>query len=147
MRKPRSTTIFPSLLAIACLRSQNYNMFQNRGFERGGTEGMGIPTGIGIVDTMIGFPAADMKEQYRFITSRTKDAQSRDEFDFPVEYMFKGVPDKKKLTDSSDPVAITLSEMDRWGIEKALVGVEGGAGAQAVRKHPDRFIPSTGVDP
>ena len=108
---------------------------------------MGIPTGIGIVDTMIGFPAADMKEQYRFITSRTKDAQSREEFEFPVEYMFRNVPDKKKLTDSSDPVAITLSEMDRWGIEKALVGIEGGAGARAVREHPDRFIPSTGVDP
>jgi uncharacterized protein len=108
---------------------------------------MGIPTGIGIVDTMIGFPAADMKEQYRFITSRTKDAQSQEEFEFPVEYMFKDVPDKKKLTDSSDPVAITLAEMDTWGIEKALVGVEGGAGGRAVRSHPDRFIPSTGVDP
>jgi predicted TIM-barrel fold metal-dependent hydrolase len=107
---------------------------------------MGIPTGIGIVDTMIGFPAPDMKEQYRFITSRTKDAESRESFEFPVEYMFKDPPDKK-LTHSSDPVAITLSEMDRWGIERALIGLEGELGQRALRDHPDRFIPSTGVDP
>ena len=56
---------------------------------------MGIPTDIGIVDTMIGFPHRDMKETYRFITNQTKDRQSKDDFEFPVEYMFKDVPEKK----------------------------------------------------
>ena len=53
-----------------------------------------MPTDIGIVDTMLGFPHADMKEVYRFITQQTKDTQSKEEFDFPVEYMFKDVPEK-----------------------------------------------------
>jgi len=34
---------------------------------------MTIPSGIGIIDTMIGVPHADMKETYRFITQQTKD--------------------------------------------------------------------------
>ena len=56
---------------------------------------MSIPTDTGIVDTMIGFPSPNMKETYAFITRQTKDRQSKEEFDFPVEYMFKDVPDKK----------------------------------------------------
>ena len=55
---------------------------------------MGMPTGIGIIDTMIGFPHGDMKEAYRFITRQTRDKESKEDFEFPVEYMFKDVPDK-----------------------------------------------------
>jgi uncharacterized protein len=97
---------------------------------------MGMPSGIGIIDTMIGFPHRDMKETYAFITRQTKDAESKDDFEFPVEYMFKDVPEKK-LVDSEDPVALTLSEMDRWGVERGLIGVG----------DPNGSIPSTGFDP
>ncbi len=109
---------------------------------------MGFPQGIGIVDTMVGFPHGDMKQAYAFITKQTKDRQSTEEFDFPVEYMFKQVPEKD-LVDSSDPVAVTLSEMDRWGIELALIGVggEGGSGEEALKRYPDRFIPSASCEP
>jgi len=109
---------------------------------------MGIPTDIGIVDTMIGFPHRDMKETYRFITNQTKDRQSKDDFEFPVEYMFKDVPEKK-LRDSDDPVATTLWEMDRWGVERGLIGVGRGddTGDRALKLHPDRFIPSASFDP
>ena len=55
---------------------------------------MVMPQGIGAIDTMLGFPHRDMKEVYRFITRQTKDTQSKEEFDFPVEYMFKDVPEK-----------------------------------------------------
>ena len=55
---------------------------------------MGMPDDVGIVDTMIGFPHPDMKEVYRFITRQTKDAESKEDFEFPVEYMFKDVPEK-----------------------------------------------------
>lgn len=109
-----------------------------------------MPTDIGIVDTMIGFPHHDMKATYRFITQQTKDRQSKEEFAFPVEYMFKDVPEKE-LTEVEDPVGATLREMDRWGIEKGLVGVgQGGdddTGALALKRHPDRFIASAGADP
>jgi predicted TIM-barrel fold metal-dependent hydrolase len=111
---------------------------------------MTIPAGIGVVDTMLSFPSADMKEQYAFITRQTKDRESKEEFEFPVEYMFKDVPDKK-LKETTDPIAVTLGEMDRWGIERALIGVgrggEDDTGARALRQHPDRFIPSTQGDP
>jgi uncharacterized protein len=109
-----------------------------------------MSSGIGIVDTMIGFPSTDIKERYAFITRQTKDRESREVFDFPVEYIFKDVPDKQ-VTKSDDPVAITLAEMDRWGIERGLIGVGGGElgaiGVRALSQHPDRFIPSIAADP
>ncbi len=103
-----------------------------------------MPSGIGIIDTMIGFPAKDMAEQYAFITRQTKDAESKETFEFPVEYMFKDVPDKK--LDNTDPVAVTLREMDRWGVARGLVGIDGQSGMDAVVNFPDRFIPSISVD-
>jgi predicted TIM-barrel fold metal-dependent hydrolase len=109
---------------------------------------MGMPSGIGIVDTMLGFPHPDMKEVYRFITRQTRDAQSKEEFDFPVEYMFKDVPEKA-LEGSDDPIGVTLREMDLYGIEKGMIGVgdPGGTGDEAMKRHPDRFIPSSSADP
>jgi uncharacterized protein len=109
-----------------------------------------VPGDIGVIDTMIGFPHADMKEVYRFITVQTRDRESREDFEFPAEYMFKDVPEKG-LRDVDDPVALTLAEMDRWGVEWGLVGVGSGGdddnGARAVRRHPDRFLPSAEADP
>src|SRR5579871_1858192 len=104
---------------------------------------MAMPTDIGIIDTMIGFPHRDMRETYRFITDQTKDQQSKEQFEFPVEYMFKDVPEKR-MRDADDPVAATLAEMDRWGVERGLIGVGGGddVGPRALKDHPDRFIPS-----
>ena len=109
---------------------------------------MGIPTHIGIVDTMLGFPHRDMKETYRFITNQTKDRQSKDDFEFPVEYMFKNVPEKG-YRDVEDPIAVTLQEMDRWGVERGMIGVGRGEdiGDRALKAHPDRFIASASFDP
>ncbi len=64
---------------------------------------MGMPDGIGAIDLMIGFPAADMAQQYAFITQQTKDRQSKEEFEFPAEYMFKNSPDK--VLEKDDPSA------------------------------------------
>ena len=50
---------------------------------------MVMPKGIGIVDTMIGFPANDFS-QYDFMRKQLKDGST--DLDFPVEYMFKNVP-------------------------------------------------------
>ena len=85
---------------------------------------MGMPTDVPVIDTMIGFPAKDMKAQYAFITQQTKDTESKDDFEFPVEYMFKAPPDKDKaLRETDDPVGYTLSEMDKWGVQIGMVGV------------------------
>jgi predicted TIM-barrel fold metal-dependent hydrolase len=109
---------------------------------------MALPEGIGIIDTMLGFPHQDSKELYRFITRQTKDTESREQFQFPVEYLFKDVPNRE-LTGSPDPVAVTLHEMDLWGIERGLIGVgdREGTGAEALRRHPDRFVASSSIDP
>jgi uncharacterized protein len=103
---------------------------------------MGMPTDIGIVDTMIGFPAEDFK-MYDFIRAQLKDPSAK--FDFPVEYMFKNVP--KELYGANDPIAVTLHEMDRFGIEIGLIGAGGEVGTKALKDHPDRFVPIGGVDP
>jgi hypothetical protein len=84
---------------------------------------MAMPPGIGAIDTMIGFPSGNMKEVYAFITRQTKDRQSKEEFAFPAEYMFKQVPEKD--IDTDDPISFTLNEMDRWGVEKGS-SVSGG---------------------
>jgi uncharacterized protein len=108
---------------------------------------MGMPTDVGIIDTMIDFPKEDMKETYRFITEQTRDRESKEDFEFPVEYMFKDVPEKE-LRHTDDPVALTLAEMDRWGIDKGLIGVGGGGlGESAIERYPDRFIASGHADP
>jgi len=42
-----------------------------------------------------------------------------------------------------------VREMDLWGIERGLIGVgdPAGTGAEALKRFPDRFIPSSSADP
>ena len=101
-----------------------------------------MPEGVGIVDTMIGFPANDFS-QYDFIRAQLKDGST--DMDFPVEYMFKNVP--KELYGNKDPVSVTLHEMDRFGIDVGLIGVGGDISRKALDNHADRFIGQGSVDP
>jgi len=102
---------------------------------------MAMPENLGIVDTMIGFPASDFA-QYDFIRAQLKDGST--DFDFPVEYMFKNVP--KELYGSKDPISVTLHEMDRFDIEIGLIGVGGDVSRKALKDYPDRFVPQGGGD-
>jgi predicted TIM-barrel fold metal-dependent hydrolase len=99
---------------------------------------MGMPTGLPIVDTMIGFPHEGFA-QYDFIRKQTKDRNSKEEMEFPAEYMFKDVP---KDLPTDDPISVTLHEMDRYGIEIGLIGVSDATSRLALKRHPDRFVPS-----
>jgi predicted TIM-barrel fold metal-dependent hydrolase len=101
---------------------------------------MGMPSGIGIVETMIGFPQKG-DAVYDFIRRQTKDQASKD-MRFPAEYMFKDVPHDLP---TDDPVAVTLHEMDRFGIEVALISVSDEISRRALKQHPDRFVPSGNV--
>src|SRR6201998_3817245 len=94
-----------------------------------------------VIDTMIGFPHERLPH-YAFIKNLTKDADSRENMEFPVEYMFKQVP---KDLPTSDPVAVTLHEMDRYGIEKGVIVVSDEISRSALKHHPDRFVPSGAV--
>lgn len=104
---------------------------------------MSVPKDIGIVDTMIGFPADDFA-MYDFIREQLKDPSAK--FEFPVEYMFKQVP-KELYGSSKDPVALTLNEMDKHGVEIGLIGVGGEVSRKALTEHPDRFVGQGSVDP
>jgi len=101
-----------------------------------------MPADVGIIDTMIGFPAGDFSA-YDFVRDQLKEDSA--DLDFPVEYMFTDVP--KDAYGTPDPVGLTLHEMDRFGIEWGLVGCEGDNGRRALKEHPDRFLPICSVDP
>jgi predicted TIM-barrel fold metal-dependent hydrolase len=103
---------------------------------------MTMPSGIPIVDTMIGFPQEGYS-QYDFIRKQTKDMGSLEEMQFPAEYMFKNVP---KDLPTRDPIAVTLHEMDRFGIAVGLIGVADDVSRLALEKHQDRFVPVGNVD-
>jgi predicted TIM-barrel fold metal-dependent hydrolase len=102
---------------------------------------MAGPVGLPVIDTMIGFPH-EGSAQYDFIRRQTKDRESKESFEFPVEYMFKDVP---KGLPTDDPVSLVLQQMDRFGIEKAMIGVSEGSATSALKTFPDRFIASGAI--
>jgi len=108
---------------------------------------MTMPTDIGIIDTMVGFPKRDRREIYKFLDPHLKDKESKEEFTFPAQYMFKDIP--ADVEDNVDPVAVVLDNLDRFGVERAMVGVrkEREESIRALKEHPDRFIGSVEVDP
>jgi uncharacterized protein len=109
---------------------------------------MGMPTKVGVIDLMLQIPTADGKKRYDFLKPLLLDKESRDRFDFPAQYMFKDVPD---VGASADYVLLTLREMDKYGVERAMVGMSATSSTseveRALREHPDRFFASVEVNP
>ena len=79
------------------------------------------------------------------ITRLFRDGESLESFHFPVESMFKDVP---KTGRRDDYIQYTLEQMDKHGIERGLIGVSerDETAKLALKRHPDRFIPSCGVE-
>jgi hypothetical protein len=103
-----------------------------------------MPTDVKAIDLMIGFPKADPSKTYDYLrkTTRADDASTAE---FPAGYMFKDVPNK--LEEEADGVAVTIGEMDKWGVEIGMVGVGTDATDRAFKEYPGRFIGSTEIDP
>ena len=80
----------------------------------------------------------------KLVRALAKDAESKD-MGFPAEYMFRDVPDH--VGTHQDPVALTLAAMDRHGINIGLVGLRNPATAEALHRHPERFVAGLEVDP
>ena len=101
---------------------------------------MTMPSDIPIIDLMLGLPSEEAKRSYDFMRPLFKDKQSLESFDFPVEYMFKDVPTFSKL---DDRITYTLEQMDKFNIERALIGVSltDEVSKAALRQHPDRHHP------
>jgi predicted TIM-barrel fold metal-dependent hydrolase len=106
-----------------------------------------MPTDIGVIDLMMGIPSGDPRRWYDFLRTQLLDRESREDFEFPAEYMFKNVPHFEEHWD--DPVSFLLSEMDKHGIAMAMVGssFKNDQAQNAIKDHPDRFFGSFEVDP
>ena len=103
---------------------------------------------VEVVDTMIGFPT-DPDQLYAAMRANLlRDRESQESFVMPASYMFHDVPDHGTARDI-DPVAVTLAEMDRFGIAVGLVSLTAApeAAERALTEHPGRFAASVSVDP
>lgn len=103
------------------------------------------PLSIAAVDTMIGF-ASDPSVTYGSLRKALRDESQQ--FAMPAEYMFRGVPNKSPQSDT-DPIELTIQEMDRHGIAVGLVSVSADQelAERAFKAYPDRFVGSWTVDP
>ncbi|MHB8438635.1 MAG: amidohydrolase family protein [Acidimicrobiales bacterium] len=104
---------------------------------------MGMPHDIGVVDLMIGFPTPRTGKRFEFMKAQLRD--TGDEGPTPISYMFHG--DSNAIGEDGDPVAATLSEMDRFNVEIGMVGLAGEVVDRAMSAHPGRFVASLEVDP
>jgi predicted TIM-barrel fold metal-dependent hydrolase len=101
----------------------------------------------GVVDLMLGIPATleDRKHHYDKFRSQLHDKESREQFEFPAQYMFKDLPRHDNI---EDPVEFLLTEMDRFNITVGMLNVARNPEARrALREHPDRFVGSWDIDP
>ncbi|MDT0574577.1 amidohydrolase family protein [Croceicoccus sp. F390] len=100
---------------------------------------MSYPKDIGIVDCMLGVPEGESRSDwYDTFKPLLKDEQSREAFKMPAQYMFKDIPDTGK---TDDFVAWTVDQMDRFNIQKALIGWnENDTSRRAKEKYGDRFF-------
>jgi predicted TIM-barrel fold metal-dependent hydrolase len=107
---------------------------------------MPIPSGLKAIDLMMNIPDGDPTAWYEFIKPLLLDEESRKHFKMPAEYMFKDIPE---IDDQKDYVGYAIREMDKWGIEQAMLGISGpnSTNLEACRKHPDRFFASYGANP
>jgi len=107
---------------------------------------MTMPRGIGVVDLMLNIPGEDTSAWYDFMKPLFLDEESRKIFAMPAQYMFKDIPKTEK---QADYVAYTVAQMDRFGIERAMLGVddEAGPAREALRRFPSRFFCSYHANP
>src|SRR5947208_5870599 len=113
---------------------------------------MALPPDVPVIDLMMGLPEGHKKDWYGFLRKGFMDDESG-KMEFPVEYMFKDVP--QDLDESADPIDVVLAEMDHFGIKRAMLGIgsqaiesSGESGPprtntlRALQEHPDRFFAS-----
>jgi len=113
---------------------------------------MTMPRNVKIVDLMMAIPVSETNQEwYRQFAPLLMDAESREQFKMPAEYLFKDIP---RLAANQDYVRFLVEQMDLHGIDVALVGYfEGSEAAAAARRDfPQRFIfdypanPNLGMD-
>ena len=106
-----------------------------------------MPTGIGVIDTMLGIPSTDKSGSYNWLRPLLRDRESLESFEFPVQYRDR--PDVPGGGTVDDMIEFTVEQMDKYGIARALLDVDlkKSPGARAIERYPERFFGSFGVDP
>ncbi len=108
---------------------------------------MSYPEGHKVIDLMFGLPdIKGLHEAYESFKPLYRDRESRD-FAFPAQYMFKDIPNIETIGD--DPVGWAVAQMDRFNIEKALIGVNAFSDMHKIARDrfSDRFVFDVGLDP
>jgi hypothetical protein len=104
---------------------------------------MAMPGGIGAIDLMMGIPDEDSSGWYEFLKPLLRDRESREQFKMPAQYMFKDIP---QVDPRADFAAYVVGEMDRFGIERGMIGYSTRSVA-AVERYPRRFFLSYEANP
>lgn len=107
---------------------------------------MTIPEDTPVIDLCLNIPGEDDSHWYEFIKPMLMDAESRDMFKMPAQYMFKNIPD---AAGQDDYIAYTIAEMDKYNIRQAMLDVDehNAVSIEALQRYPDRFFSSLAVDP
>jgi predicted TIM-barrel fold metal-dependent hydrolase len=104
------------------------------------------PAGIKVIDCMLGIPEAeDRADWFASFRPLIKDAETLQQFSMPAQYMFKDIPQSGK---QDDYTRWTVEQMDRFGIDKALIGWnENETSRRAKEQFGDRFFFDLPCDP
>ncbi len=108
---------------------------------------MSYPEGHKVIDLMLGLPdIKGLHAAYETFKPLYRDRESKD-FAFPAQYMFKDIPNIEDLGD--DPVGWAVKQMDRFNIERALIGVGAFSDLHKIARDrfADRFIFDVPLDP
>ena len=107
---------------------------------------MSMPRDIGAIDLMLNIPGEDNRHWYEFMKPLFLDEESQRTFEMPAQYMFKDLP---KTAKQDDYIAYTVGEMDRHGIERAMLGVDddNAVTREALERYPSRFFGSYHANP
>ena len=107
---------------------------------------MTMPTDVGAIDLMIGFPKVDAAKTYDYLRQTHARARSAEHREFPAGYMFKDVPNQ--LDEGDDGVDGHASPRWTSGASRSAWSVSArDATDRALKEHPDRFIGSLEIDP
>ena len=95
--------------------------------------------GIQVIDTMLGIPTrSNRSDWYENFRPLLRDEESQRVFEMPAQYMFKDIPE---TGDPEDFVSWTVDQMDKFNIEKAMVGFnDDETSRQAASAYADRFF-------